>query len=184
MYAPFLERALYFAQSGDIVNSEKDYATCEKILRDNNMPEESFALLYNNIAKNQLEAGNYIIAKNYLDRISAIRPSIQNPSSYFDAIVCNNIGWASLNMEELGKAEEYFLKAIKTFEKIGSTNTADYLTTLHNLALLYEKKENPKKSVKLYEKVFKSYSDEKDLNGSSRTLFSECYVRTLLASNV
>jgi len=184
IYVPIMERALYYSQAGDIANSEKDYATCERILSINNMPEESFAMLYNNIAKNQLEAGNHIIAKNYLDKLVSIRPTVKNPSSYFDAIVCNNIGWTSFNLEELVKAEEYLLKAIKTFEKIGAKNTTDYLTTIHNLALLFEKREDYKKSVKLYEKIFTLYTDDKDVNGAVRTLFDECYVRNMLMSEM
>lgn len=184
IYVPIMERALYHAQLGDIKKSEDDYALCEKILKTNNMPEESFAMLYNNVAKNHLEAGNYIIAKNYLDKLIAIRPSVMTPSSYFDAIVCNNIGWTSFNLEELGRAEEYYNKSIKTFEKIGATNTTDYLTTLHNFALLLEKRGDSSQSVKIYKRIFKSYAPDKDVTGSSRTLFVECCIRNMFTAGM
>ena len=184
MHVPIMERALYYSQIGDIEKSEDDCALCEKILKANNMPEESFALLYNNVAKNHLEAGNYTIAKNYLDKLIAVRPTVMTPSSFFDAIACNNIGWLSFNLEELDKAEECYNKSIGTFEKIGATDTIDYLTILHNLALLFEKRGESGQSVKIYRKIFEAYDSDKDIAGSSRTLFAECCIRNMLAAGM
>lgn len=184
IWASIMERALYYAQVGDIRKSEDDYAFCEKILKANNMPEESFAMLYNNVAKNHLKAGNYIIAKNYLDKLIAVRPTVMAPSSYFDAIVCNNIGLISFNLEELGKAEECYIKSIRTFERIGATNSIDYLTTLHNFALLLEKRGEYSQSLKLYKKIFKAYDSDKDITGSSRTLLVECCIRNMFTAGM
>lgn len=184
MYVPIMERALYYAQAGNTVKSDEDYSTCERILHNNNMPEESFALLYNNIAHNHINAGNFIIAKNYLDKLVSLRPTVKNPSSYFDAIVCNNIGWTSFNLEELLKAEEYLVKSVDTLEKLGLNNSTDYLTAQHNLALLYEKRGNHEQSIKLCQNILYAYSADKDANGSLRTLFADSYVRNLLAAEL
>lgn len=180
LYGPFLERGLYYSQNGQAKESEMDYETCEKILKANHMPEECFVHLYNNISKNQIEAENYISAQTYLDRIVCLRPAVIEPTSYTDGIVCNNIGWVALMLEDLPKSEEFLLKAIRAFERIQATNNMDYLSILHNLALLYEKKNKSDESIKIYETVFSSYDAGKDANGDNILRFDECFLRNMM----
>lgn len=181
MYQPTLERGLYYDKSDNKEKSNADFLTCERILKRGNFPDESFVLLYNNIANSYISSGDFLNAKEYLGRIVKIRPEITTPKSYVDAIVCNNIGWVAYHTDELDKAEEFLQKATDTLVHIGSVNTADYFSTQHNIALLYEKKEDHKRSVIIYQKILEKYNPELDILGLALSEYDECYIRNLLA---
>ena len=79
------------------------------------------------------------------------------------------------------KAGSMFNRAAKAFKNIGATKSADYLTTLHNLSLAYEKREMFEKCHKIYQIIFNLYDEKSmDAEGSFRRLFTSCYLRTLL----
>ena len=175
------ERGLYYASNKDVQLAIRDYELAERILLANNMPGESFVLLYNNISVHFCNLENYEKAKEYLDKIVAIKPSVLNPTSYSEALICSNIGWIALNEDDVMQAGRMFNRAAKAFISIGATKSADYLTTLHNLSLAYEKRKMYEKCQKIYQIIFNLY-DEKcmDADGKFRKLFTTCYVRTLL----
>lgn len=176
------ERGLYYATNGDIQQAVGDYTLAEKILAANNMPGESFVTLYNNISVNFCNLHDYDKAEEYLNKIVSIKPSVLEPTSYTDALICSNIGWVALKKDDVMKAGRMFNRAVNAFKKIGATKTADYLTTLHNLSLAYEQREMFDKCRKIYQIIFSLY-DEKtmDATGKFRRLTSTGYIRILLA---
>lgn len=182
MYQIYLERGLYYSALGDLENSEKDYSKCEQLLRNANMPEDAFILLYNNIAINYINHSDLGSAQEYLDKIIAIHPEVVSPASYRDALICNNIGWIALNKDNVMYAGKLLARAAKTFKNIGATNTFDYLTTIQNLALAYEKRGVPEKSLSICETIFDLYDESKmDSEGKFRIVTDVAYVRVLLS---
>jgi len=182
MYQPTLERGLYYDNVGDKKNASADFSTCELILKKENFPDEGFVLLYNNIANSYISSREFSRASEYLDRIVKIKPDVINPKSYVDAVVCNNIGWVAYHTNDLEKAEKFLHIAAETFVKIGSSNTADYFSLQHNIALLYEKKEDYKRSAEICQKLLEQYNPDVDVLGADLNEFDECYVRNLLAA--
>ncbi len=175
------ERGLYYASNKEIHLAVSDYELAEKILIANNMPGESFVVLYNNISVNFCNLHDYDKADEYLRKIVAVKPSVLEPTSYSDALICSNIGWIALNKDDVMKAGSMFNKAAKAFKNIGATKSADYLTTLHNLSLAYEKREMFEKCHKIYQIIFNLYDEKSmDADGNFRRLFTTCYVRILL----
>ena len=181
LFQPIAERGLYYASLSECDLAIKNYGSAEQILINNNMPDENFIRLYNNIAVNFSNLGNYDKAEEYLNKIVKIKPTLIEPTSYIDALICGNIGWVALKKGDIMKAGNMLNRAAKTMKNIGATKSADYLTILHNLSLAYEKRNMFDKCNKLYQIIFDLY-DEKtmDADGHFRMLVSTSFVRTLL----
>ncbi len=185
LFQPISERGLYYASNKEIDKAVKDYELAEKMLKDNNMPGESFIILYNNISVNFSNLGDYDKADEYLSKIIGIKPSVLEPKSYSDALICSNVGWVALNRDDVMRAGSMFNRAAKAFKAIGAINSADYLSTLHNLSLAYEKREMYDRCHKIYKTIFNLYNEKTmDANGRFRLLVSGCNVRTLLADEM
>lgn len=181
---PLLERGLYYALNQECALAIKDYSLCEEILTENNMPGESFIILYNNISVNLCNSKDFDNAEKYLNKIIAIKPTVVEPTSYTDALICSNIGWIALNKGDVMKAGSMFNRAAKAYKAIGATKSADYLTTLNNLAQAYESRKMYDKAQKIYQIIFSLYDDTRmDASGRFRMLISCCHLRILLANH-
>ena len=91
------------------------------------------------------------------------------------------MGWVAFNKDDVMKAGKMFYKAARTLEQIGATKTADYLTTLHNLALAYEKRQMYEKCDRLYQTILRLYETMSiDTDGALRRTIAVCYVSMLL----
>ena len=182
MFQPISERGLYYSSINENELAERDYELAERILKDNNMPRESYITLYNNISVNFCNLQEYDKADEYLGKIVAINPYVLEPNSYSDALICSNIGWIALKRGDIMRAGSMFNRAAKAFQAIGATKTADYLATLHNLSLAYEKRKMYDRCHKICHIIFKLYDEQSmDSEGNFRSLVSECYIRTMLA---
>ena len=178
-----MERGLYYTSDGQTSLAKKDYQVCEEILRKEGVSQESFQVLYNNIALNYAGISDYENAQIYLDKIVQTNESVLCPKSHFDALVCNNIGWVALNLNDLEKAEKMIKKALLALEKIGVNRTRDYLATKHNLALTYCELKKREESIRLYREIHEEFDAcVSDINGELRIQICMELSRLLLES--
>lgn len=169
----YSDRALFYVYSGERNNASRDFATCEKILIENKMPEETFAVLYNNISIFLLNSGEYDEALEYLNKIIDFNPRVLEPISYFEATVCNNIGWAYYNLGRNDEAYNLLNKAVASFEQLGINNTIDYFGAKNNLALACILMERSIEALKHYLDIRDSY--DVSLDSAGRTAVNTNY---------
>ncbi len=159
IYSVYIERGLYYAQSKRFDEAKADYMCCERILVDNNYPQEAFIPLYNNVSVNYLNQGDFSNALEYLKRITKVKPKVMAPTSQFDAVVCANIGWALANLGNLLKGELLIKIAIVVMDKNGAGVSIERFAARRNLCMIYDKQKKYKKSIKLNLELYKECDD-------------------------
>lgn len=183
LYAVILERGLYYFFSGNLMKSEEDYKMCEAILKENNFPESAFVTLYNNISVNYQSIGDFERAKKYLVKMCSINKRFVDPKTYFESVVCNNIGWNEYNLGDNNKALDLLKKAIHTFEKLGVNSTYDYYSSKNNLAIVLMAIGQYEDVYKLYSEIRANYNNEIDNTGEVAVKSNFGIVWALLKSN-
>lgn len=137
LYVAFVERGLYYSLCGNNTRAMQDFKQCEEILKNNHCPQEMFFLLYNNIAVNYQRICEYEKSMEYLNKAAKINPKVYNPTSYYETMVCGNIGWVSYLLGDINNGEKYLSAAVKSFEKLGSNKSKDYFIHKCNLSTVY-----------------------------------------------
>lgn len=183
IYAVYLERGLYRFYNGDFESSDEDYKQCEKILRENNFPESAFLALYNNLSVSCIKHSDYEKARDYLSRMCVINNRFTDPDSYFETVVCNNIGWVDFNLGNNDNAIKLLTKSIRSFEKLGINNTFDYYNAKNNLAFVYMEIGNCDEVYRLYSELREVYNSEHDKNGEVAVKSNYGIVWALLKTN-
>ena len=135
-YAVYTELGLYYTNIGDAKNAEKMYTAAEKILKHNHMPNETYVVLYNNIAYQMINSAQFDEAKKYLDKIVTIQPSIVKPKTYLDGVICGNIAWTEFALGHVDSAMQIAQEGIRCQKKLGANNTREYITALYNYGLM------------------------------------------------
>lgn len=182
LYAVFLERGLYNFFSGKLKESEEDYKNCETILKENNFPESAFVALYNNISVNYQSVGDFERAKKYLVKMCSMNNRFVDPKTYFESVVCNNIGWNEYNLGNNDKALCLLTKAIQTFEELG-VNSTDYYSSTNNLAIVCMAIGQYEEVYRLYSEIRATYNSEIDNTGEVAVKSNFGIVWALLKTN-
>ncbi len=165
LYGVYLERGLYYFYDGQLKKSEEDYEVCEEILKQNNFPDTAFVALYNNLSVNYQSVSNFEKAKEYLDKMCLINNNFREPSTYFGAIVCNNIGWVNYNLGNNNEALTLLTKAISTFERLDINRTYDYYGSKNNMAIVFMSLDKAKETYDLYNDIRNTYNPASDRSG-------------------
>ena len=183
LYGVFVERALYNDMIGRSAEADRDFETCEKILSNNNMPKDCYAILYNNISIRYINNEEYETAMVHLNKLLEIKPEVVSPISYFDAIACGNVGWCSYNLGKVDYGFQLLDISAKCFERIGAIHTKDYLSTKHNSALAHILEGNPQIAAEIYEELYSVYADSMfDFACEFRRKMYRHYLRSLFDS--
>lgn len=183
LYAVFLEHGLYNFFSGKLKESEEDYKICETILKENNFPESAFVALYNNISVNYQSVGDFERAKKYLVKMCSMNNRFVDPKTYFESVVCNNIGWNEYNLGDNKRALDLLKKAIHTFEKLGVNSTYDYYCSKNNLAIVLMAIGQYEEVYRLYSEIRATYNSEIDNTGEVAVKSNFGIVWALLKTN-
>ena len=136
-YPIYLERGLYHSLCHKNKDAMDDFEQCERILKSHRCSDEAFILLYNNIAVNYQRICEYKKAMEYLQKAAKINPNVYSPTSYYETMVCGNIGWLSYLLGDIEKGEKYLNTAVRSFERLGSQKSNDYFACKCNLATVY-----------------------------------------------
>lgn len=161
----YSDRALFYFYNSETENANADFKKCEDILVENKMPANAFAVLYNNIAISFEKVSQYEKAKEYLDKIVAVNPNVLSPDSYFEAIVCGNIGWISYNLGDINQAISSLKNAVNAFETLGFDKNPDYFKAKNNLAITLTSKDDYLGAYCEYSDIRKTYTPDYDPNG-------------------
>lgn len=161
----YSDRGLYYHFLGDKENASRDFEKCRKILTDSNAPKESFAIVLNNNALLYEKAGEYEKAKDLYEEIVDFYPQVLTPQTYFEAVVCNNIGLIEYNLENFDEASLFLKKAINSFELLDACKTKDYFGAKNNLGLVCLKQEKYKKAIEQFYDMRKTYNPKYDETG-------------------
>lgn len=179
----YSDRALFYFYLGEKDKATSDFSTCEKILTENKMPAESFAVLFNNIAIFLSNSGEYKKALEYLNKIIKVNKNVLEPTTYFETVVCNNIGWVYFNLELTSEAYILITKAVESFEKLGINNTVDYFGAKNNLSLVCIKQEMYSDSLEHYLDIRNNYNVSLDTYGEVAVNSNYGIVLSLLKLN-
>ena len=183
LYGVFVERALYNDMIGRHDEADRNFETCEKILSNNNMPKDCYAILYNNISIRYIDNEEYETAMVHLNKLLEIKPEVISPISYFDAIVCGNVGWCSYNLGKVDYGFQLLDISAKCLERIGAIHTKDYLSAKHNSALAHILEGNPQIAAEIYEELYRVYADSIfDFTCEFRRKMYRHYLRSLFDS--
>lgn len=161
----YSDRALFYFYLGEKAKATKDFTTCEKILVENKMPNEAFAVLYNNIAIFLSNSNEYEEALEYLNKILDVNHRVLEPITYFETVVCNNFGWIYYNLGRNDEAYDLLNKAVESFNRLGIDNTTDFLGAKNNLALVCIQKEKYSDALNNYFDIRDSFDVSLDSNG-------------------
>lgn len=161
----YSDRGLFYFYCDDIENATADFNKCEEILVKNNLPDDAFAVLYNNIAMNYEKTGHYAEAKKYLKKIVNVNKNVLKPKSYFEAIVCSNIGWVDYNLGNIEHGLCLLKNAVIALENLGITDTTDYFKMKNNIAIVYVSQEKYLNSFNEYSDIRSRYDPTTDFNG-------------------
>ena len=165
LYSVYLERGLYYSLCGNNDAAIQDFDQCEKILRNNHCTQDSFVLLYNNIAVSYQRVCEYKKAMKYLDKAAKINPNVHNPKSYYETIVCGNIGRISYLLGEIKKSEKYLSTAVRSFEKLGMKKSNDYFICKCNLATAYVALERFNDALEMFFDIRYGFEPSSDASG-------------------
>lgn len=163
--ALYSDRGLYYHFLGDKENASKDFEMSKKILIDNNAPKESFAVVLNNSALLYEKAGEYEKAKELYKEIIDFYPQVLTPKTYFESVVCNNIGNIEYNLENFDDAALFLERAINAFELLDACKTNDYYGAKNNFGLVCLKQEKYKKATEQFYDMRKTYNPKYDETG-------------------
>lgn len=161
----YSDRALFYFYLGEKTKATKDFSTCERILLENKMPNDAFAVLYNNIAIFLSNSSEYEEALEYLNKILDVNHRVLEPITYFETVVCNNFGWIYYNLGRDDEAYNLLNKAVASFKKLGINNTTDYFGAKNNLALVCIQKEKYIDALNNYFDIRDSYDMSLDSTG-------------------
>lgn len=110
------------------------------------LPKE-FIEIISDVAQYHFLTGNYDSAIQLTKKQKQLSLDIWGENSLQGAKIYNQLGKLYFEAGEYAISEEYMLKNIKTLEAINATNSASYSIALLNLARLYDKLGNIKKSL-------------------------------------
>ena len=161
----YSDRALFYFYLGEKNKATKDFTTCKKILVENKMPNEAFAVLYNNIAIYLSNSGEYEEALGYLNKIFDVNHRVLKPITYFETVVCNNFGWIYYNLGRNDEAFDLLDKAVTSFNELGINNTTDYFGAKNNLAIVCIQKERYIDALNHYFDIRNSFEVSLDTTG-------------------
>lgn len=149
----YAERGLFYFRLGEAEKAASDYAHAERLLTKHHMPVQAFLLLYNNIAVQYTGNKDPENAKLYLQKIQAARPQVLQPETYYDAIVCQNIGWTEALCRNYSAAQTLLERAIDAFEALGMEKNTDYWLAKKNLALVFLEQGNCRDAILVYQQM-------------------------------
>ena len=147
LYSAYLERGLYNSFSNNNAAAMLDFERCEKILKENNLPKEAYFVLYNNIAIGYQRIHEYEKSMDYLNKAAEVNPLVFNPTSYYETLVCGNIGWLSYLLGDVKNSEKYINIAIKSLKKFGLEKSREFFLSKCNLAYVYIAKRKCEKAL-------------------------------------
>lgn len=174
------ERALYYSINGQLDMAIRDYECYERILRENRIPEEGFLMVYSNMAFTYMKFSKHQKAKVYFDKILAVKPQVIEPESYYDALVCNNMGWYWLNNGDSELALSLLVKSAAAFERLGIISN-DYITAVCNIGNAHVGNKEYLQAIDAYKKVIEAYNDDPHAYAQTNLLIAEAeYVNCLL----
>lgn len=132
----FFDRATYHVQIEEYELANHDYEMCEMFLEKEASARENYVMLYHNMALNDISMCEFEKSKMHLDKIIEIESSIAaNPENYFDALICNNMGWTLMNLDRAEEAEGFLQKALDTLDKFENMDEETYQIVLENMKL-------------------------------------------------
>lgn len=146
----YAERGLFYSQLGDEEKATEDYARAEQVLTESRLPQDASLLLYNNIATHYSNRSQPEKAKIYLQKIQTIRPTVVEPQTYFDALICHNIGWDEAQVGNYESALPLLRRSIRSMEFLGLEKGLDYWNAMRNLGLVYIEQGQDNAAIKLY----------------------------------
>lgn len=155
----YAERGLFYSQMGDEERATEDYARAEQILAESGLPHDAGLLLYNNIATHYSNRSQPTQAKNYLQKIQTIRPQVVEPETYFDAVICHNIGWAEAQLGNYESALPLLRRSIRSMESLGLEKGPDYWNAMRHLGLVYIEQGQDNAAIKLYRALIDGFKD-------------------------
>ncbi len=161
----YSDRGLYYHFLGDKEKASKDFDMSKKILNDNNAPKESFAFVLNNKALLYEKTGEYEKAKELYEEIIDFQPQILTPKTYFETVVCNNVGWIEYNLENFDDAALLLERAINSFESLDACRTKDYFGAKNKFGLVCLKQGKYKKAIEQFYDMRKNYAPKHDETG-------------------
>lgn len=179
----YMERGLYQFCVGNLNEANSDYNSCEEILRKYNLPESAYITLYNNISLIYESTGEYVKAKEYLDKIITINPKVLNPSAYFEAIVCGNLGWVAYNLGDIKQSIECLSKSKVALERLGLDNILDSFKVKNNLAIAYASQNKFEDSYNEYMDIRMKYDVVLDSQGEIAISSNLGVILSLLKNN-
>lgn len=95
----------------------------------------------------------------------SINNRFTEPNTYFEAVVCNNIGWVEYNLGNNNKAMNLLRKSVQTFEKLGINSTNDYYGAKNNIAIVSMALGQYDEVYRLYSEIRTTYNSEFDMTG-------------------
>lgn len=183
LYSSYLERGLCHAANYNQNAAMQDFKQCEKILKNNHCPEEMYFLLYNNMVVGYMCTNKCEEALDCIHKIAKINSNIYNPTSYYEAIACGNLGLILYNMGNKTDSEKYFYLAVKCMEKLKIDNTHDYFTIKCDLAKVYAQQERYDKALEIYLDIRKKHSPDSDASGEYERNTCEGILEVYLATD-
>ncbi len=176
------DKALYYGRAGDKDKCMQTLEECFEYLQKYNLPEERYFELYNNILNLHIDNEDFEEALVYCDKIIKMRPEVLNPTTYHDAVVCYNYGWALFGLNEINDAIHYISLAVDACENIGICNSYEYFLMLSNLAQVYSVNGDDNIALELYDKTYQIYDPVGD-KGEMRVVNSVTYYDILYRNN-
>lgn len=159
-----LNRAFIQASCFNPDAAEADCRTCEEIYRKNNMPEESYIRLYNQIAVIYINKNDFAGAKEILDKAISIYPELLNASTLQDITANYNYGWCTLNMGNPEEAVNIIKKSIDGLKRAKMKKSTEYFAINKALSYAYMLLGDYKKTSKILAELSSLYSEITDDN--------------------
>lgn len=161
----YSDRGLYYYCLEDMTNATKDFEMCKKILIDNNAPKELFSFVLNNNAILYEKLGEYKKAKELYEEIIDFYPQVLTPKTYFETVVCNNIGEIEYNLGNYDNAALLLKKAINSFKLLDACKTKDYFGAKNNFGLVCLEQGRFEKAIEQFYDIREAYNPEYDETG-------------------
>ncbi|MBQ8767716.1 MAG: tetratricopeptide repeat protein, partial [Clostridia bacterium] len=104
-------------------------------------------------------------ALEYLNKILDVNHRVLEPITYFETVVCNNLGWIYYNLGRYDEAYNLLNKAVASFNQLGINNTTDYFAAKNNLALVCIQREKYLDALNNYFNIRDSFYVSMDSTG-------------------
>ena len=116
MHRVYSERGLFHAELGHFKEAESDFLRAESIMKEHQLPEDAYLLLYNNISILYTNLNEPERAKQFLDKAIRIRPQVLAPQTYLETLLCANVGWNAVLLDDIVLGESLLKRSISIAE--------------------------------------------------------------------